>query len=110
MCPRSKWPKTTLGALDDDAPPLSLKQLEALRGLCLEHSTRLAGLTVSIERLSLVTYTAWRGLERPVKRIDVALPGPASSEVCRCAALHLCCIDAAFMLDACRIHVACLLQ
>ena len=37
----SKWPKTTLAALDDSAPPLSLAQLAQLRDTCDKHAALL---------------------------------------------------------------------
>jgi len=37
----SKWPKATLAATADDAPPLSLPQLATLRQVCLKHGAAL---------------------------------------------------------------------
>ena len=67
----SRWPKTTLAALQDDAPPLSLAELTSLRALCEECALKLS-LRVPVERLSFVSYDQ-RGLERGVTRSDVAL-------------------------------------
>ena len=67
----SRWPKTTLAALHDDAPPLSLAELTSLRALCEEHASKLS-LRVPVERLSFVSYDQ-RGLESVRERSDVAL-------------------------------------
>ena len=67
----SRWPKTTLAALQDDAPPLSLAELTSLRALCEEHASQLS-LRVPVERLSFVSYDQ-RGLESVRERSDVAL-------------------------------------
>ena len=67
----SRWPKTTLAALHDDAPPLSLAELTRLRELCEEHASKLS-LRVPVERLSFVSYDQ-RGLESVRERSDVAL-------------------------------------
>ena len=67
----SRWPKTTLAALQDDAPPLSLAELTRLRALCEEHASKLS-LRVPVSSLSLVSY-AQRGLESVRERSDVAL-------------------------------------
>jgi len=37
----SKWPKATLAATADTAPPLTLQQLATLRRVCIEHGTAL---------------------------------------------------------------------
>ena len=67
----SRWPKTTLAALRDAAPPLSLAEVTSLRALCEEHASQLS-LRVPVERLSFVSY-AQRGLESVRERSDVAL-------------------------------------
>ena len=67
----SRWPKTTLAALHDDAPPLSLAELTSLRALCEEHASQLS-LRVPVESLSFVSYDQ-RGLESVRERSDVAL-------------------------------------
>ena len=67
----SRWPKTTLAALHDDAPPLSLAELTSLRALCEEHASQLS-LRVPVSSLSFVSYDQ-RGLESGVTRSDVAL-------------------------------------
>ena len=73
----SKWPKTTLGALNDDAPPLTLDDLTSLRKLCEEHATKLTRLVLPIETLSFVAYKQ-RGLEPVESRrcSDVELRSP----------------------------------
>ena len=67
----SRWPKTTLAALQDDAPPLSLAELTSLRELCEEHASKLS-LRVPVSRLSFVSYDQ-RGLESVRERSDVVL-------------------------------------
>ena len=67
----SRWPKTTLAALQDDAPPLSLAELTSLRALCEEYASKLS-LRVPVERLSFVSYDQ-RGLESVRERSDVVL-------------------------------------
>ena len=67
----SRWPKTTLAALHDDAPPLSLAELTSLRALCEEHASTLS-LRVPVSSLSFVSYDQ-RGLESVRERSDVAL-------------------------------------
>ena len=68
----SRWPKTTLAALQDDAPPLSLAELTRLRALCGEHASQLASLRLPVSSLSFVSYDQ-RGLESVRERSDVAL-------------------------------------
>jgi hypothetical protein len=67
----SRWPKTTLAALHDDAPPLSLAELTSLRALCDEYASKLS-LRVPVSSLSFVSYDQ-RGLESVRERSDVAL-------------------------------------
>ena len=67
----SRWPKTTLAALQDDAPPLSLAELTSLRALCEEYASQLS-LRVPVSSLSFVSYDQ-RGLESVRERSDVAL-------------------------------------
>ena len=67
----SRWPKTTLAALHDDAPPLSLAELTSLRALCEEYASKLS-LRVPVSSLSSVSYDQ-RGLESVRERSDVAL-------------------------------------
>ena len=67
----SRWPKTTLAALHDDAPPLSLAELTRLRALCEEKASTLV-VRVPVATLSLVAYDH-RGLESVRERSDVAL-------------------------------------
>ena len=67
----SRWPKTTLAALRDDAPPLSLTDMTSLRALCEEHASKLS-LRVPVSSLSFVSYDQ-RGLESVRERSDVAL-------------------------------------
>ena len=67
----SRWPKTTLAALQDDAPPLSLAELASLRALCEEYASKLS-VQVPVSSLSFVAYDQ-RGLESVRERSDVAL-------------------------------------
>jgi hypothetical protein len=71
----SKWPKTTLAATADGAPPLSLPELTALRDLCEAHGAalRAAAPPVRVDALSLVRYTR-RGLEAPGSPAVTSLP------------------------------------
>lgn len=77
----SRWPKATLAATVDDAPPLTTAELSSLRDLCAQHAERLrhAGndALVPVDGLSIVRYTQ-RGLEpagAPIIR-DLALASP----------------------------------
>ena len=63
----SAGPKTTLGALDDDAAPLSLEELERLKALCGEQASHLADLAVPVRELCFVSYER-RGLEPATSR------------------------------------------
>ena len=75
----SRWPKTTLGALADDAPMLTLSEFEALKALCERHGT--SGLQpLEVCELSIVTYVA-RGLEAVFapSKATVRLPPAHSS-------------------------------
>lgn len=59
----SKWPKATLAATADGAPPLTLGELALLRGFCEAHgASARAAAAVAVDELSLVRY-ARRGLE-----------------------------------------------
>ena len=64
--------KTTLGAVNDDAPPMTLEELSALKTLCEVHGAELGGYTVPVASIAAVEYFA-RGLESPRRRIDVPL-------------------------------------
>jgi hypothetical protein len=77
----SRWPKATLAATLDNAPPLTLEELSSLRDVCAKHAARLqaAGndVLVPVDSLSVVQFTQ-RGLESagtPVVR-NLALVGP----------------------------------
>jgi hypothetical protein len=78
----SKWPKTTLGAFADDAPELTIGQLDALRTLCKNFGPALSQCAiVPIHTLSVVDYKA-RSLEffYEPQRLDFALRGPFVTE------------------------------
>ena len=68
----SKWPKTTLGAVADDAPPLTAAQLAALKALCLRHSQNFTGCAAPVRAASLASYH-WRGLEQLTARDDCVM-------------------------------------
>ena len=74
----SKWPKTTLGAVADDAPPLTAAQLAALKALCLRHSQAFTGCAVPVRAASLVSYD-WRGLEQLTARDDCVMDAAAAT-------------------------------
>jgi len=81
----SKWPKTTLGALDDDnnEGKVSLEELTTLRDLCARHSSRILSLPrrdadVAVRSVSAVEYEC-RSLEKLRSRTDLdLLPSTAS--------------------------------
>ena len=81
----SKWPKTTLGALNDDASPLTLDDLTSLRKLCEEHARGLTRLVVPVEALSFVAYKQ-RGLEpvesRRCSHVELRSPSRAAVDGC----------------------------
>jgi len=55
--PGSKWPKTTLGALADDSPPLDLSQLRTLKTICEKHNEELKGAApLHIGKLAVVVF------------------------------------------------------
>jgi len=70
----SKWPKTTLAALEDTVQPLTLKQLQTLKSICNEHSSELAkhltNYALEVAQLSVVQYRQ-RSLEEPWLRSDI---------------------------------------
>jgi hypothetical protein len=79
----SKWPKTTLGAVNDGADGLSPEQFRRLRNICNRYSKRIIEAPASsdnistsnrikVATLSIVEYQQ-RGLERLHDRIDVPL-------------------------------------
>lgn len=80
----SKWPKTTLGAVLDDADELSPEQFKALKNICHKYSKQIIGDAplsfdngptshgIKIATLSLVEYRQ-RGLESLSEQIDVSL-------------------------------------
>jgi hypothetical protein len=77
----SRWPKATLAATLDDAPPLTLEELSSLRDVCAQHAARVLAAgddaLVPVDSLSVVQFTQ-RGLEpagAPVVH-NLALVGP----------------------------------
>ena len=70
----SKWPKTTLGAVNDDGEDLTFDELCRLREICLDFSGKIGANESSllVKSLSCVTYEC-RGLEKLKERIDVEL-------------------------------------
>lgn len=87
----SKWPKTTLGAVMDDADELSVEQFTRLKHICHRFSKRIIDASVSthnnmsrsneikVTTLSIVDYKQ-RGLERLNERIDVPLDDSTMKE------------------------------
>lgn len=73
----SKWPKTTLAAMHDSAPPFTVERLRQLQVLCERHTSKIPTSAVPVSKLSVVQYTA-RGLENPSSRLDIPL-SPRSS-------------------------------
>ena len=74
----SKWPKTTLGAVNDDAGDLSLDDLKVLKGICEKYSRKIGNIKVPIRSLSTVEYKS-RGLEQLHQRTDISLSSSAES-------------------------------
>jgi len=70
----SKWPKTTLAAVKDGTPDLTMTQFERLRDICGEYSSKIANcnILINVERLSIVEYER-RGLEKLAVRKDILL-------------------------------------
>jgi len=77
--PGSRWPKLTLGAVRDGAPPLSPADLASLSRVCAEASRGLsAGAAFPVAEASVVSY-ACRSLERVVREVRCGFaPGPAA--------------------------------
>ena len=71
----SQWPKTTLAAVQDDADPLLLDDLQRLKRICMDYSSRIASEMshpIPIQTLSAVHYSC-RSLEKLDSRVDIAL-------------------------------------
>lgn len=75
----SKWPKTTLGAVRDDAPPLTVEELERLLELCKTNSSVLSDLRVPLKKLSVVHYQC-RSLEQLIQRDDIELAEASTTQ------------------------------
>ena len=74
----SKWPKTTLAALTDSAPPLTGKDLSKLKSLCKAYHSRITrSKAIEVRAVSVVDYQA-RALEEVTGRTDIALQRPVS--------------------------------
>ena len=71
----SKWPKTTLAALRDEAP-LTLEQLQQLKDVCAQHAAALPA-AVPLDSVSVIDYEQ-RGLERVVREHRELLQPPAA--------------------------------
>ena len=66
----TRWPKLTLAAIDDDAPPLTLDRLRSLTSLCREFDAELQQLgTVLLSHVSIVMFAS-RSLDRCLCRVD----------------------------------------
>lgn len=72
--PGTKWPKTTLGALRDDKT-LSWEDTLKLRTICDSCNSKLQGLNVEIDALSIVLFHC-RSLERRISTQRVPLMDP----------------------------------
>ena len=72
----SKWPKTTLAALRDEAP-LTLEQLQQLKVVCAQHAAALPA-AVPLDSVSVIDYEQ-RGLERAVREHRELLHPPSSA-------------------------------
>mmetsp|Transcript_23062 Transcript_23062/g.34944 ORF Transcript_23062/g.34944 Transcript_23062/m.34944 type:complete len:216 (-) Transcript_23062:144-791(-) len=70
----SKWPKTTLGALNDSIEGFTLDKISKLRDLCRKYLKEIASANIRLQigTLSVVQYDS-RGLERLNERVDIAL-------------------------------------
>ena len=73
----SKWPKTTLAAVCDQAEPLNFQELQLLRELCRVHSEVVFSLpitdtTILVSTISVVEYQH-RSLEKLRRRVDIPL-------------------------------------
>jgi hypothetical protein len=70
----SKWPKTTLGALQDDADDFTVEELQTLCDICAKFSNSMlsAKVEIPVRTLSMVKYNC-RSLERIWDRKDVSL-------------------------------------
>ncbi len=81
----SKWPKTTLGAVMDDADALSVEQFTRLKNICQRYSKRIVDASesynneIKVATLSIVDYKQ-RGLETLNDRIDVPLDDSTMKE------------------------------
>lgn len=78
----SKWPKTTLAALGDNAAEFTLKELESLRQICQHFSSLLCQhkVEIPVSKISLVDYKC-RSLERITSQQDLALDTATVSRV-----------------------------
>lgn len=78
----TRWPKLTLAALNDDAPPLTLDRLRDLTALCQEFDAELQKLgAVPLTHCSIVMFAS-RSLEHCLCRVDYAFmqeESPSSS-------------------------------
>ncbi|KNC85654.1 hypothetical protein SARC_02175 [Sphaeroforma arctica JP610] len=68
----SRWPKTTLGAIKDDHPPLSLSELKMLREICITQSAAMDHRPVQVDSLDLVDFES-RNLEKVVNKVHFDL-------------------------------------
>jgi hypothetical protein len=72
----SKWPKTTLGAVQDTAADLTLEEFQQLKKICQQYSQKIVKARketcVHIQRISIVEYTC-RSLELLQARADFIL-------------------------------------
>jgi hypothetical protein len=67
----SKWPKATLAALSDRAPPLTLQQLQKLRRLCVIHAQHLTSSSPQQQQQETTTTTTTSPLQLEVSELSV---------------------------------------
>ena len=80
----SKWPKTTLGAVVDDAADLTIGELRRLRGICMEYTEKIRASKhlLLVNSLSCVDYDC-RGLEKLKDCLLYTSPSPRDVEESR---------------------------
>jgi len=71
----SKWPKTTMAAVFDNAPDMTIEELTRLKQMCQDYGKKIADSisnAIRINQLSLVQYEC-RSLEKLYHRVDISL-------------------------------------
>ena len=75
--PGSRWPKTTLGALNDEVT-LSIDDLSVLRNICDLYNPELQDLSLEIDKLSVVLFYC-RSLEKRLLTETIPLKDPINT-------------------------------